>query len=193
MKRCPFILSESTTTWEPIKRVDVCEIGHRRFGYLASNVRNANFEERQQGFLAALREYGLAIRQEDIFTAAPTLLSSQEELRMQVQQYMQSSRALPSALFCECDYMAISAMKTIAELGMRVPDEVSIVGFDNITEAMIVSPELTTVHVEKERMAQLAVDVLIESLERETSITIKTKVDTRLVVRLSSGLHTAAK
>jgi LacI family transcriptional regulator len=165
----------------------LCESGHRRFGYLSSNVRIPNFEERRLGFTAALREYGLSVRQEDMFTAAPTLLSSQEELRMQLQQHLLSGRALPSALFCECDYMAISALKTMAELGIRVPDEVSVVGFDNITEAMIVSPELTTVHVEKERMAQLAVDVLIESLEREPESTIKTKVDTRLIERLSSG------
>lgn len=64
-------------------------------------------------------------------------------------------------------------MKTLTELGIRVPEQVSIVGFDNISESRIISPELTTVHVEKKRMAQLAVDLLIESIEQGVEATSK--------------------
>lgn len=161
------------------------DIGHRHFGYIASNVRINNFEERKQGFLTALRERDITVPPECIFSVAPTMLSSQDELRNQLERYMQHGRSLPAALFCECDYIAISAMKTLTELGIRIPEQVTVVGFDNITEAMIVSPELTTVHVEKERMAQLAVDTLIESIERGTAVRTKIKVDTRIVKRSS--------
>ena len=145
----------------------LCELGHESFGYIASNVRIPNFEERRRGFLKALNENGRSIAPDSFSPISPTMLLSQDELRAQVNDYLQSGRTLPSALFCECDYIAISAMKTFAELGIRVPEEVSIVGFDNISEAMIISPELTTIHVETtERMAVTAVDLLVESIEQ---------------------------
>jgi DNA-binding LacI/PurR family transcriptional regulator len=163
----------------------LCDLGHVSFGYIASNVRIPNFEERRRGFLKALNENGRSIASDSFFSISPTMLSSQDELRAQVNHYLQSGRTLPSALFCECDYIAISAMKTFAELGIRVPEEVSIVGFDNISEAMIISPELTTIHVEKERMAVTAVDLLVESIEQGLEIKSKIKVDTRLINRKS--------
>lgn len=162
------------------------KIGHRDIGYIASNVRIHNFEERKRGFIESLREHGLDIAQSHFFSVAPTMLSSQEALKNQLEQYLQSGQRLPTAFFCECDYIAISAMKTLSELGVRIPEEVSIIGFDNISESVIVSPELTTVHVEKERMAQLAVDLVIESIELGQEVKTKIKVDTRFVERFSS-------
>lgn len=140
-------------------------LGHRNIGYIASNVRIHNFEDRKRGFLAALRDHQLEVAGDGFFAVAPTILSSQDELKSQLSAYLASGKPMPTALFCECDYIAISAIKTLGELNYRIPEDVSVVGFDNISEARIVSPELSTVHVEKERMAQLAVDLMIQSIE----------------------------
>lgn len=162
------------------------ESGHRSIGYLASDVRIHNFEERKRGFGAALQEFGLETEAVPVFVMAPTILSSQEALRKQLEDYKRGNGGLPTAFFCECDYMAISALKTLTEWGYRIPEDISIVGFDNITESMVVSPELTTVHVEKERMAYTAVDLLIEGIEQQDPVPkTKTKVDTMLVRRHS--------
>ncbi|WP_028609925.1 LacI family DNA-binding transcriptional regulator [Paenibacillus harenae] len=165
----------------------LCELGHDSFGYIASNVRIPNFEERKRGFLEALSENDRSIAQDAFFSVSPTMLSSQDELKAQLNRYLENGRTLPSALFCECDYIAISAMKTLAELGIRVPEDVSVVGFDNITEAVIISPELTTIHVEKERLAAIAVDLLVESIEDGLEVKNKIKVDTQLVKRKSAS------
>lgn len=170
----------------------LCDIGHRQIGYIASNVRIHNFEERRRGFTAALQEQGLKIADANVFSVAPTILSSQESLRKQLEQFLAGGGAMPSAFFCECDYIAISAMKTLTELGFRIPDDISVVGFDNITESVIVSPELTTVHVEKERMAHWAVDLLVGSIEGGRDVKMKMKVDTRMIVRNSSAAPQAA-
>lgn len=163
------------------------EKGHREIGYIQSSDRIHNFDMRKRGFMAALRERGLEVNDQHYLTVAPTILSSQESLKGQLDAFIQSGGQLPTAMFCECDYIAISAMKTLIELGYRIPEDISIVGFDNISEAVIVSPELTTIHVEKETMAQIAVDLLIESIERGTSPRVKTKtlVDTRFMERHS--------
>jgi DNA-binding LacI/PurR family transcriptional regulator len=166
--------------------VHLCEMGHQNIGYIASNVRIHNFQERKRGFIAALKENGTEVADTHQFSVAPTILSSQESLKGQLEAFLQAGLRMPSAFFCECDYIAISAMKTLTELGYRIPDDVSIIGFDNISESIIVSPELTTVHVEKERMAYLAVDLLIESIESEQPVKTKIKVDTHFVERLSA-------
>ncbi|AFH63288.1 LacI family DNA-binding transcriptional regulator [Paenibacillus caseinilyticus] len=164
----------------------LCAAGHRTVGYIESNVRIHNFDERRRGFELALLERGMEFAGDEIFSVAPTILSSQESLKSQLAAYLDAGNSLPEAFFCECDYIAISAIKTLNELGYRVPEDVSVVGFDNISEARIVSPELTTVHVEKERMAHLAVELLIESIESAPGAKAKIKVDTRLVERHSS-------
>ncbi|WP_028552980.1 LacI family DNA-binding transcriptional regulator [Paenibacillus sp. UNC451MF] len=165
----------------------ICELGHKEIGYIASNVRIQNFDERKDGFIAALQAYELDIAADRCFSVAPTMLSSQEELKAQLKPLLQEGSRMPTAIFCECDYIAISAVKTLSELGVRIPEEVSIVGFDNISESRIISPELTTVHVEKKRMAQLAVDLLVESIELGEEAKAKIRVDTRFVRRVSSS------
>ncbi|ULL17188.1 LacI family transcriptional regulator [Paenibacillus sp. H1-7] len=164
----------------------LCRSGHRNIGYIASNIRIHNFEERQSGFKAALREYELEIMPAQVFSAAPTILSSQRSLKAQLESFLRAGRSLPTAFFCECDYIAISAMKTLTELGYRVPEDASVVGFDNISEAVIVHPELTTVHVEKARLAYHAVDLVIDSIESVQQVKTKMSIDTRLVERHSS-------
>ncbi|WP_342414833.1 LacI family DNA-binding transcriptional regulator [Paenibacillus sp. FSL R10-2782] len=163
----------------------LCDMGHTSIGYIASNVRIHNFEERKRGFLSALMERGLKIPEAQMLAVAPTILTSQEDLNRQLTVYLESGKTLPTAWFCECDYIAISAMKTMSELGIRVPQDTSIIGFDNITESVIVTPELTTIHVEKERMAVLAVDLLTDSIEQGTQVTAKITVDTKFVERNS--------
>lgn len=162
----------------------ICKNGHRRIGYLASDLRIHNFEERKRGFLAALHQYEQPVGIQAEFHVSPTTMTAQTELRQQVEAYTRGGKELPTALFCECDYIAISAIKTLSEMGYRVPEDISVVGFDNINESQIVTPELTTVHVEKERMAQLAVELVINSIEANPP-TSKCKVDTVLVPRLS--------
>lgn len=169
----------------------LCDNGHTSIGYIASTVRLHNFEERKRGFLMALNERGMVIPEAARLSVVPTILGSQESLKNQLNAYLESGSQLPTAWFCECDYIAISAMKTMAELGIRVPQDCSIIGFDNISESMIVTPELTTVHVEKETMATLAVDLLTETLEHGEHPKTKFMVDTKFIKRNSSVARTA--
>ncbi|WP_020616842.1 substrate-binding domain-containing protein [Paenibacillus daejeonensis] len=158
------------------------EQGHQRVGLVQSHVRMHNFDARQQGFHLALAGAGLKIAESDIFAVSPTVVTSQSVL---VDTFRGRSHDLPTALFCECDYIAISVIKSLGEIGLRVPHDISVVGFDNIHESVVISPELTTIHVEKEAMAELAVARLMEPPLQLTGITSKTVVDTRLVVRKS--------
>lgn len=160
-------------------------LGHTHIGYVRANSGMFNFDSRRYGFETALKEHKLKLDASNIFTGHPTMLSAQEELKDQWVKRTEENKPLPTALFCECDYLAISMIKTFGELGINVPEDISIMGFDNINEAMVISPELTTIHVEKEQMAILAVDRLLQMIENKNEIKMKTLVDTKLVERKS--------
>lgn len=163
------------------------QLGHRRIGYVQSDYRMYNFDMRRKGVLACLEENGLSLKESDVFTSSATAITAQPGL---IAQFQERKGALPTALFCECDYIAISVIKSLAEAGFRVPDDISVVGFDNIHESMVITPELTTIHVEKESIAKMAVKKLMSMIEDEDRVNMKAFVDTRLVVRKSSrSLH----
>ncbi|NQX45482.1 LacI family DNA-binding transcriptional regulator [Paenibacillus tritici] len=159
--------------------------GHRRIGYIASEERIHNFEERQRGFMAAMAEAQVEIPRSSLLAVPPTLFSSQGPLRDKLQHLKDSGQPFPTAFFCECDYIAISTIKALGELGFSIPEDVSVIGFDNINESLIVTPELTTVHVEKERMAAWAVDLFTSSLGVPPVVSTKIKVDTLFIARSS--------
>ncbi|TVX83846.1 LacI family transcriptional regulator [Peribacillus simplex] len=158
------------------------ELGHRRIGYVQSNVRIRNFDLRKEGFLMALKENNLSILEKDYFSVMPTTLSSQEQLK---QNILKCGDDLPTALFCESDYIAISLVKSLTELGIKVPADISVIGFDDIPECKVINPELTTIQVQKRKMASLAVDRIIELMEITPNEKIKFVVDTVLISRNS--------
>jgi len=158
------------------------DLGHRQIGYVQSNSRMYNFDYRKKGFLQAMAEERLTVEEDHFFSVSPTHISSQEDFICKIRELKDR---LPTALFCECDYIAISVIKSLAELGLRVPDDISIVGFDNIHESTIITPELTTVHVEKGKIAELAVSKLVDMIENGDKVKMKSIIDTQLVIRQS--------
>lgn len=162
------------------------ELGHTDIGYVGSNTRMYNFDMRKKGFLQAISENGLKIAEANYFSLSPTVISSQDAFKEKVKNRLDK---LPTSLFCEADYMAISVIKSLTELGVRVPDDISVIGFDNIFESQVITPELTTVHVKKDRIALLAVEKLIRQIEHNDVDKIKLFVDTEFIERNSCAVN----
>ncbi|MFA9455358.1 LacI family DNA-binding transcriptional regulator [Halalkalibacter sp. AB-rgal2] len=158
------------------------KLGHKNIGYIESTTRMYNFNMRKKGFFQAMDEFGITVRNKHIYSLPPTTVSSQEEFKKEITK---NRNDLPTAFFCECDYMAISAIKSFLELGIHIPNDVSIIGFDNISESQVISPELSTIHVKKDRIASLAVDMLIKQIQKENLDIIKSFVNTELIIRKS--------
>ncbi|MFS0880578.1 LacI family DNA-binding transcriptional regulator [Metabacillus niabensis] len=158
------------------------ELGHKNIGYVESTTRMYNFDMRRKGFLQALEENDLKIAEDNYFSISPTVITSQEEFKIKIKSQINK---LPSALFCEADYMAISVIKSLSELGIQVPNDISIIGFDNIFESQVITPELTTINVKKDRIALLAVEKLIREIDNNENDKIKLFVDTDLIERNS--------
>jgi LacI family transcriptional regulator len=138
------------------------ERGHRRIGMIGGAPHLLPSRERFAGYRAALQEAGIP------FDAA--LFAEGDFMRVSgtqgMRRLMQQSRP-PTAVFCANDLMAIGAMDVVRELGMRIPDDVAIVGYDDIEAASLVTPALTTVLNPGYEMGKAAGQLLLERLQEK--------------------------
>jgi LacI family transcriptional regulator len=94
----------------------------------------------------------------------------------------------PTAIFAANDSMAIGALGALAEAGIAVPRDISVVGFDDIPIARYVAPPLTTVGVDISELGRRAFAVLLEAMNRPSAqVPRLERIETKLVIRASSG------
>jgi len=159
----------------------VDELGYRTIAYAEADERIANFRYRKLGFYAACEHFKCTISPNNVFTLASDISESKKKFKA----LMENRKELPSAIFCECDYMAIGVIQALNEAGLRVPDDISVMGFDDVSEASIVSPPLTTIAVPRHKMGELAVQHLIQMKNLAEPHYVKTLINTSIIHRLS--------
>lgn len=157
----------------------LAECGHTDIGYLTSKVRTINFSERHEGFRKAFRRLGLPRFSQPPIPLTPSIEGACADMKA----YLQQRPPLPTAFFADNDILAAGAMRALKEMGLRVPDDISIVGFDDIPLCVLLDPPLTTVSVPKERLGLLAVERLHRQVTQDVPEFIKTEVGTLLVER----------
>ena len=114
--------------------------------------------------------------------------SSELEVRRDMQEYLQqvsekNEKDMPTAFFAENDFIACGAMQEIQEFGYKVPDAVSLVGFDDRPISQMVQPKLTTINVPKDIFGPAAVDLLMSKMKNGREQSMKLEIGTNLVVR----------
>lgn len=139
----------------------MCKRGYHSIGYAQSEVRIYNFEQRKKGLLKALNEHMLSISQDNVFTFSPTKIESNPTITKE--QFLKPNQ--PQVIFCDNDYIAISLIKTLNALSIKVPEDILVIGFDNIRESSVLTPELSTINVSKQLMAYAALNQVLETME----------------------------
>jgi LacI family transcriptional regulator len=162
-------------------------LGHHRLGFVGNKRYSRSFYDRWLGFRAALEEQELSSGLED-----ESLLSLEgvELFHEQIKRWIlnrNKAKSMATALVCANDRIAIEAMEVLSELGISVPDEVSVTGFDNIEVSALVKPALTTVHVPKELMGARAVEKLLERIGSKREHTEKLLISGESVYRDSAA------
>lgn len=155
--------------------------GHKKIGYIMGIPRIANFKERQKGFFSKLHSEGLSVSDDYIFKLPAMEIQEGSEL----DAVFLNVEDLPTAIFCENDYMAISLIKYLKNSNINVPKQISVVGFDDIPESRVTTPELTTIQVDKKEMAIQALDLLEKQIQNSNAHK-HIQVNTSLIVRESS-------
>jgi len=156
--------------------------GYGSFGYIPGEMDVSVAVERLQGFYSGMSEAGLTVRPEWIVQGAFTFdggkKAAEELLRL---------KELPEVVLCGADVTAIGLMKVFTRQGIRIPEDVSIVGFDDIEAASYVTPTLTTIRQDTKAMGNLAAETLVRLIENERVNTPQHFVlPTELVVRHST-------
>ena len=90
---------------------------------------------------------------------------------------------MPTAFFAENDYLGCHALRHFADAGVRIPQELSLVGFDDRPIAQMIRPQLTTVAVPKRDFGEAAVNLLLEKIEGGRTFSVKLAIGTNLVIR----------
>ncbi|MGP0585242.1 LacI family DNA-binding transcriptional regulator [Paenibacillus timonensis] len=161
-------------------------LGYRELGYIGSTVESDISREREQGYRNALESYGLPLREEwfaggDSFYEA----SGYEAMTRMIQ-----AGSLPRAIFAASDLLAIGALRALREHGLRVPEEVALIGCDDIEACRYVTPSLTTIRQNKEKLGRLAASLLFDLIHNQT-VASSVVVEPELVVRESCGSRNA--
>jgi DNA-binding LacI/PurR family transcriptional regulator len=161
----------------------LAKIGHQRIGFLAGSKRNLATKERQAGFEAGIKSAGLPLERHWISHGEYTAESG----RKQARGMLEAPGLHPTALVAANDLIAIGAMHACKELGLSIPANIAITGFDDIQIARLVNPALTTLRQPQDRIAREAVELLIERINnKDLSQPRRLSYDPELIVRDST-------
>ncbi len=176
-RSCPAV---GATNWQGAYRATeyLIKMGHNRIGFITGSMDLGCSMDRLEGYLSALRTHHAV--------DAPELIY--EGTFFQPDGYAGASALLdlsspPTAIFASNDIMAMGVMDAVRSRGLRIPDDVSIVGFDDIPQAAVVRPALTTVNQPLEKMGRVATQMLLDLLRSPEKETGRIELPTELVIR----------
>jgi len=155
------------------------ECGHRRIGHITSNVDFNNMRYRRKGYEAAMSSRGLDCGESCFWRVTPTLEGAYNDMLA----LLKEKRELPTAFFACNDIMAVGCIRAMKETGVRIPEDVSIIGMDDMSLCLFTTPQLSTVRVFRQEMGRVAVRTLLHLAGDLTACQIKTELSVELVMR----------
>jgi len=163
------------------------ELGHNEIGFIGAPLIGSNHntvvhEDRYLGYADVMNEHGFKIKSEFVKNA-----DWERETAYKKMKEIINLDKLPTAMFIASDYMSIGAMKAIHESGLNIPEDISIVSYDDINMAPYTNPPLTTVHVPKKRIGRQLVKTLIDRINGELHLPLKIIAPTELKIRESAA------
>lgn len=140
------------------------ELGHRKIGFVTGLPRAQISTSRLNGFKEGLASNGLALNEDWIIEGDYSMESGKAAIRKFV-----ANKNMPTALFTANDSMAIGVIMEAMSLGISVPDDISVVGFDNIDQSALMNPPLTTVAVDYSTMSRAASMLMLDMINNDNS------------------------
>ncbi len=157
------------------------QCGHRDIGYLKFSQPVRNCDERYQGYLTALERLGL--KAPEPILVKPTVDGAFEDLARMIR----SGEYVPhGAVVCDNDTIAIGAIKAIREAGYSIPEDISIIGFDDIPFSATTMPALTTMRISRSAMGEMAVNILRRRMKHPDYPCMKLLLGGKLIIRNST-------
>jgi DNA-binding LacI/PurR family transcriptional regulator len=156
-------------------------LGHRRIAYIGDQFGYQSDTERFAGYREALNAAAIPFLPELVVRG-----DGKPEAAMRAMDELLALKGPPTAVCCYNDMSALGAMRSIHMQGLRVPEDISIAGFDDLFVASYTQPPLTTVRQPMRRMGQLAMENLIKLMSGQESV-VRIKINAELIVRESTA------
>ncbi|WHY94767.1 LacI family DNA-binding transcriptional regulator [Neobacillus cucumis] len=153
------------------------DLGHKRISFISGPSKYSTFYQRLEGYKHALKQYHLPYEEEMVFNENLTY--------KEIEKFVKSIFSIhdpPTSFFASSDHMAFFVMDAVARMGFKVPEEISIIGFDDIDISSNPYINLTTISQQKKKMAISALDILLSLIENEDRL--KKPVQVRIVPEL---------
>ncbi|HOG49421.1 MAG TPA: GntR family transcriptional regulator [Lentisphaeria bacterium] len=165
-------------------------LGHRRIGFIGG-LDNSAANDRKEGYIRALSEHGIVLDQSLITTLDKDsysfpLIEPEHGGYEEVRKLMKAKKP-PTAIFAASDGFALGAMSAIRELGLRIPQDVAVAGFDNLKYASLLEVPLTTVAQPFREIGEKAVEILMNKIQNKNAPPQKLILAPELIVRKSCG------
>ena len=179
---------EERGAWEMVRHM--VALGHRRIMHISGPARWLGPERRIQGYRRALVSSRITFDPQLLVPGLYTTESGRDGMRAWLKKH--AGEPLPHAVFCANDDMAMGCMEALSEVGLRVPEDISVAGFDDTLAARTTVPQLATVRQPLPKMGSEAVDLLLARIARQngSNVTISDKTvvfPTTLIPRTSVG------
>ena len=151
-------------------------------GYLHSSYSINNFEERADGFYKAIRRHGMSTSRSIVHLLTPSAEGAYSDMLELIRQ----GEPLADCYFADNDLIAAGAIRAFRESGYRIPQDIAVIGFDNMPVCTYLDPTLTTIHVPKEDLGKMAVRRLQDRIMNPECPPAKTEISTVLIKRKST-------
>ncbi len=190
----PFVLLYSTVKKGAVSAVGIdnyqggyratdhlVKLGHERIGMVAGSfsISDRSFH-RWHGYRQCIKDHGIAYDKDLLAQTDYSLTGGRDSVKK-----MLSYKKPPTAVFCSNDFLALGAMKGARELGLNLPQDLSIVGFDDIPIASYVIPELTTIRQPAYEMGKLGAKLLLQCIREQTK-PVQLMLESSLIIRGST-------
>ncbi len=159
------------------------QLGHTRIAFITGAPAVRSAIDRLRGFKAALSDCDIPVDEELVIEGDYQQQTGYETTK----RLLQTVNPFPTAIFASNDLSAFGAMDAARESGLRIPNDLSIIGFDDIPQASLVYPKLTTVRQPLEQMGRVAVKMLLEQIEDRSRSPQRVTLATELIIRDSCG------
>lgn len=157
------------------------DMGHRKIGYIRCKDRINSFEERFRAYKRWLKYMGLKYNEAYVCDVG----YSEVEVRSEIKDFLEKTEDLPTLFVAENDFIACSAIHGLEDAGYKVPDHISVIGFDDRPICQMIVPTVTTVNVPKEAFGASAVEILMNRMKNPREYSVKIEVGTKLIKRSS--------
>jgi DNA-binding LacI/PurR family transcriptional regulator len=192
----PFVLLFSTVKGGPLSAVGVdnyrggylatehlITLGHKRIGMLAGKfaITDRSYH-RWRGYRQCLKNYGIPYDKALLAQTEYSLAGGRDTVKK-----LLALKKPPTAIFCSNDYLALGAMKGAREMGLRLPEDLSIVGFDDMQTSSYVIPALTTIQQPAYKMGEIAAELLFQRMESAAK-PVQRMLQSSLIIRESTTI-----